>query len=76
MKEWAKFSGLQNGAIRGLQIVAGFRDYKLGQKDHKSGQGFQIGAKSFQVGAEITNRYKRDFRSGQGLKIGAEHKIL
>ena len=25
-----KNSGLQNGTIRGLQIGAGFRDYKLG----------------------------------------------
>ena len=29
---------LLNGAIRGLQIGAGFRDYKLGQ------EGLQIGA--------------------------------
>ena len=30
------FSGLQNGAIRELQIGAGFRDYKLGGKgDYK-----------------------------------------
>ena len=27
-----KFSGLQNGAIKGLQIVAGFRDSKSGQE--------------------------------------------
>ena len=26
------FFGLQNGAIRGLQIRAGFRDYKSGQE--------------------------------------------
>ena len=32
------FSGLQNGTIRGLQIGAGFRDYKSGQ------EGLQIGA--------------------------------
>ena len=25
-----KFSGLQNGSIKGLQIEAGFSDYKLG----------------------------------------------
>ena len=32
------FKGLQNGAIRRLQIGAGFRDYKSGQN------GLQIGA--------------------------------
>ena len=42
-KIW-KFSGLQNGAMRGLKIGAGFRDYK-------SGQG------GFQNGAGITNRW-------------------
>ena len=51
-KKWEKFSGLQNGAIRGLQIGKGFRDYKLGQ-------GFQIEAKRFEIGAEITNRFRR-----------------
>ena len=28
-----KFSGLQNGAIRGLQIGAGLRVYKYGQEE-------------------------------------------
>ena len=28
----AYIMGLQNGAIRGLQIGAGFRDYKSGQE--------------------------------------------
>ena len=37
-KKWEKFSVLQNGAIRGLQIGAGFRDCKSGQ------EGLQIGA--------------------------------
>ena len=27
-KKWEKISALQNGEIRGLQIGAGFRDYK------------------------------------------------
>ena len=72
MKKWEKFSGLQNRAIRGLQIGKGFRDYKSGQKKHKLGQGFQIEAKRFEIGAEITNRGNKDFKSGQGLQIGAE----
>ena len=69
-----KNSGLQNRAIRGLQIGArgiinrgSFRDFKSGQKDYKSGQGFQIGG-------EITNRGKKDFNSGQGLQIGAGNR--
>ena len=33
-----RFSGLQNGAVRKLQIGTGFRDYKSGQ------EGLQIGA--------------------------------
>ena len=39
-KSGKTFSGLQNGALRGLQIGAGFRDFR----DFKSGQGLQIGA--------------------------------
>ena len=58
--------GLQNGAIRGVQIGAGFRYYKLGQK------GLQIGAKRFQIGAEITYWGKRDYKFGQGLQTCAE----
>ena len=78
---WNKFSGLQNGAIKELQIGAGFRNYKsrqeelqIGQlfnfrvraKKYNLGQGFQIRAKRFQIKAEITNRGKRNFKSGQG----------
>ena len=37
-KNGKNFSGLQNGAIRGLQIGAGFRDY-ISRQD-----GLQIGA--------------------------------
>ena len=36
-KSGEKFPGLQNGAIRGLQIGAGFRDHKSGK------EGLQIG---------------------------------
>ena len=70
-KSGRKFSGLQNGVIRRLQIGTGsreqigargvantgsFRDSKSGQKDYKSGQEFQIGAKRFQFGARIINQ--------------------
>ena len=53
--------GLHNGAIRGLYIGAGFRDYRSRQ------EGVQIGA-----ALEISNRGKKitnrgwDFKSGQG----------
>ena len=65
-KSGKKFSGLQNGAIRGLQTETGFRDLQIGargiinrgrfrdfkseQKDYKSGE--------------------RNFKSGQRLQIG------
>ena len=66
-KSGKKCSGLQNAAIKGLQIGAGFGDYKLGQ------EGLQIGA-SLGIsnrGKKITSR-GRDYKSGQGLQIGAE----
>ena len=47
----------------GLQIGAGFREYKSRQE----GQGFQIGANRFQIGAETTNRSKRDYKLGAGI---------
>ena len=70
-KKWEKISGIQNGAMRGLQIGAGFRDCKSGQ------DGLQIGAALgiSNRGKEITNwsrdfkSGKRDFKSGQGLQI-------
>ena len=52
-KKWKEFSELQNGAMRGLQIGAGFKDYKSRQ------EGLQIGA-----ALGISNR-GRDFKSGQ-----------
>ena len=59
--------------MRGLQIRAGFRDYKSGQ------EGLQIGAALgiSNRGKEITNRDrgfksgKRDFKLGQRLQIEA-----
>ena len=57
-KKWEKFSGLQNGAMRGLQIGTGFRDYKSGQ------EGLQIGAVLgiSNWGKEITNRAGISYR--------------
>ena len=72
-----KFPGWQNGAISGLQIRVGFRDYKSGQVElqigavlgisHRAkkitnrGMDFKSWKERFQIGAEITNREKRDF---------------
>ena len=71
-KKWEKFSGLQNGAMRGLQIGAGFRDYKSGQEGLQIGTALGISNR----GKEITKRGKRDFKSGQGLQIGSEQLQL
>ena len=65
-----KESGLQNRAIRRLQIGTGFRITNRAKRDYKQEQlqGFQVGPK------KITNR-GRDYKSRQeGLQIGAEHK--
>ena len=78
-KKWKKkISGLQNGAIRGLQIEAGFKDYKLGQevlqivaalrisnlgkKITNRGRDFKLGQQGFQIGAGITNRGRNSNR--------------
>ena len=82
-KSGKTFSRLQNGAIRGLQIGACFRDYKLGQeglqigaalrisnrgkKIANQGRYFKLGQRGFQ------SRQSRDYRSGQGLQDSAEH---
>ena len=61
-KKSGKFSGLQNGAMRRLQIGLDFRDYKSGQ------EGLHIGAtlENSNRGKEITN-WGRDFKSGRRL---------
>ena len=67
-KKWETSSGLQNGAMRGVQIGAGFRGYKSGHK------GLQIGAALgiSNRGREITN-WVRDFKLGQrDFKSGQE----
>ena len=71
---------LQNRVVRGLQIGAGFGDYRSGQ------EGLQIRAASgiLSRGKKITNQGRgfksgqrdfkseqRDFKSGQRLQIGA-----
>ena len=59
--------------IRGLQIGAGFRGYKLGEEGLQIGAALwisnwakrlQIGAKRFQIRVDIKNRGKRDFMLG------------
>ena len=68
-----KFSSLQNGAIRGLQIGAGFRDYKSKEKGLQIKAALGISSRS----KKITNRGRyfklgqRDFKSGQRFQIGA-----
>ena len=57
-----KLFGLQNGAIRRLQIRAGFRDYKLVQERLQIGAAVGI-SKS---GGKITNS-GRDFKLVQRL---------
>ena len=72
-KKWVKCSGLQNGAIRGLQIRAVFRDYKSGQEGLQIGGDLEIS----NWGKKITNRGRKfklgqkDFKSGQRLQIRA-----
>ena len=51
-KSEKKFSGLQNGAIRGLQIGAVFRDYESGQEELQTGTALGIS----NWGKKISNR--------------------
>ena len=60
-----------NGAIRGLQIGTGFRDYKSGQEGLQIGTALRISNR----GKKVTNR-SVDSKSGQGLQIGAEQHLL
>ena len=73
-KSVKKFSVLQNGAIRGLQIGAGVRDYKLRQKELQIGTALGISnwvKKITNWDKEILNR-GRDYKSGQeGFQAGA-----
>ena len=59
-------SGLQNGAIRRLQIGAGFKDYRSGQEGLQIGPALGISNR----GTKITN-WSMDFKSGQeGFNLG------
>ena len=58
-KNRKKFSGLQNGVIRGLQIGAGFRDYKSGQERLETGPALEISNR----GKEISN-WDGDYKLG------------
>ena len=65
--KWEKIYGLQNGAITGLQIRAGFRNCKSGQERLQIGAALGISIR----GKEISNQ-GRDYKSGQeGFQIGA-----
>ena len=68
-KSGEKISGLQNGAIRGLQIGAGFRDYKLGQEGLQTGADLGNSNRSKKITSR--GRYfksgERDFKLGQVL---------
>ena len=72
-KKWEKISGLQNGTIRGLQIEAGFRDYKSRQEGLQIGAALRIsnrGKKFTNLGRDFKSG-QRNFESGQRLQIGA-----
>ena len=72
-KKWENISGLKNGAIRGLQIGAGFRDYKSEQEQIEAALKISNWSKKItNRGKEISNR-GRYYKSGQGLQIGAKH---
>ena len=78
-KSGKTFSGLQNGAVRGLQIGAAFRDYKSGHKGFLRGTALGISnqgkkitnrGRDFKLGKEISNR-SRYYKLGQaGFQIG------
>ena len=71
LKSGTKFSGLQNGATRGLQIKVGFNYYKSGQE----GLQIRVALGISNRGKEISNRGKKDLKSGQGLQICAEQML-
>ena len=78
---------LQNKVVRGLQIGAGFSDYRSGQeglqiraasgilsrgkKITNRGRGFKSGQRDFKSEQRDFKSEQRDFKSGQRLQIGA-----
>ena len=67
-----KFSGLQNGVIKELQIGAGFRNYKSRQEELQIRQflNFQVRAKNYNLGRDFKSG-QRDFKSRHRLQIEA-----
>ena len=65
-----KKSGLQNRAIRRLQIETGFRITNRAKRDYKQEQlqGFQVWPKRLQIGAEITIEARRITNRGRDYK--------
>ena len=70
--KWEKTKKWKNifWVIRGLQIGAGFRNYKSGQEELQIGAALGISNR----GKDISN-WGRDYKSGQELQTGAEHKL-
>ena len=79
--KWEKFFWKQNGAIRGLQIGIGFRDYKSGQEKlqigtalriSNRGRDFKSSQRDFKSRQRLQIWGEGDFYSGQRLQTGAE----
>ena len=79
--KWEKFFWKQNGAIRGLQIGIGFRDYKSGQEKlqigtalriSNRGRDFKSSQRDFKSRQRLQIWGKGDFYSGQRLQTGAK----
>ena len=80
-----KFSGLQNRAIKGLKIGAGFRDYKskqerlqireilgISSQDKKItnlGRDFKLGQKDFKSGHRLQIETRRISNRGRDYKL-------
>ena len=64
-KSGKKNSGLQNGVIRGLQIGAGFRDYKIGVGGITNRGSFR----DIKLGQKDNKSVQRDFKSGRNYKL-------
>ena len=62
------FQGLQNGAIRGLQIEADFRDYKSCQEGLESVAAYGISNRGKKISKQCRDfrQGQRDFKSWQG----------
>ena len=65
-----KYCGLHNGAIRGLHIETGFRDYRSKQEGVQIGAALEISnqGKRLQIGTGISNRGKEISNQGGDYK--------